>query len=72
MFGSVVTLGGVPTMRVSIGTPSALPSDPVMPSWMATVALLLGFTRRIRLFFASIGSRTTLVRAPFSTEQNRD
>jgi hypothetical protein len=59
-------------MRTSVGQPATLQSTPALPSWKATVALFRGFTRRIRQALASMGSRTTLVRDPFSTEHTRD
>ncbi len=59
-------------MRVSVSTPSSLPAAPALPSWRAILAFCLGFTGRIRMYFATIGAKTTLVRDPFSAEQSRD
>ena len=59
-------------MRVSVDSPSSLQSTLALPSWRAILAVLLGSAEKARHYFASIGSRTTLIRDPFSAEQSRD
>jgi len=59
-------------MRVSAEHQVSLQAAPTWPSFRAVGASLLSSIKGLGRYFSSLGTRTTLVRDPFSAEQSRD
>ena len=59
-------------MRVSADHQASLQAAQTWPPLRAVGASLLGSIKALGRYFSSLGTRTTLVRDPFSAEQSRD
>jgi hypothetical protein len=59
-------------MHTTAGQPATLQPAQALPFWPALKAFFRNFAKRIQRTFGTVTSGTTLVRDPFSAEQNRD